>query len=203
MRKKILSSSPTSMHERLGMANYGVYYGAIQLKKLAVVNQYIAPAVDAVDNAAKIHDQAYDAVKASAEYPDTWAAIEADKSLVLACTNLYNLPVGSKDPFNGQPITNAERYVAHEAMDYFKMKIGSKIDDVSDFMEKNYAKIAHKASGFFNDNEELQEKNYILFRDMYMTINDKGQWTQKDGMWENKNGEIVPKTNSEIKPKNK
>lgn len=112
--------------------------------------------------------------------------------------NLYHK--GMNDPFNKQPITKTEDASAVNAILYFDTKVLSKIDDVSDFMEKNYPNLAHKASGLFNDDEGLQEKNYLLFRDMYMTTNNKGQWIQKEGMWK-KNDEdvLIPKTSEDFK----
>ncbi|AXB56871.1 hypothetical protein HYN86_09815 [Flavobacterium fluviale] len=48
---------------------------------------------------------AYDAVRATDEHPNSWVAIEADKSLIKASMNVHDLyHKDVNDPFNNQPI---------------------------------------------------------------------------------------------------
>jgi hypothetical protein len=200
-KKNLTFTSPTKFYERSGETNHGFYYGPQQMKKVHVIDSYLLEPIDAVDNAARTHDMAYDAVGATAEHPDSWAAIEADKSLIKASLNVHDLyHKGMNDPFNNQPITKTEDASAVNAVLYFQTKVLSQIDAVSDFMEENFPSLAYKASGVFNDNEDLQEKNYLLFRDMYLRTNSKGQWIQKEDMWKvNADKVLIPKTSAEIK----
>ena len=83
------------------------------------------------------------------------------------------------------------------------------IQTMSDFMEEYYPEIAKKASGTFNDNEDLQKENYEMFRSkyMYFDANDgkaglKGFWKIRKDMWKkDDDGNLVPKTPEELKTK--
>ncbi len=115
-----------------------------------------------------------------------------------------NAPYGT-DPFNHQRITRAEFIAADNAVDWFSNRQESKIDEVSDFMEQYYSKIAKNASGgMWNDSEKMQRYNYTLFRDRYMHYNNKtGFWELNKGMWkqvgEGKEKHWAPKTPEELK----
>ena len=201
-KKNLTHTSATTFHERTGVANHGFYYGPQQMPNVYLIDNYLFEPIDAVDNAARSHDMAYDSVGATAEYPNSWAAIEADKSLVNSCTNVHELYLKRiNDPYNNQPITKMENTKAINASLYFGFKVSSQIDEVSRFMESNYPNITKDASKewYFEDDKEGQKSNYILFRNMYMQKNDDGAWEQNPKMWKtNKDGEYIPKTSKEL-----
>ncbi|MCD0468065.1 hypothetical protein LPB89_21810 [Flavobacterium sp. ENC] len=201
-------TSSTTMHARDagldGMLDHGFYYGPTQLPEVYLVNNYILKPIDGVDNAARKHDMGYDAVDAGAENASqSWATIEADKALISACMKISNLGKDGIDPFNNQKIGDVQFKAANAAATYFGFEDLSKIDEVSGFMEINYPKKAHKASGYLNDDESLQSKNYEMFRDIYMHEDKSdGFWKKNDGMWkQDKEGTWVPKTPVELKRK--
>ncbi len=196
---KLSARSETVMFERSPLTNYGFYYGPKQLPNVHVVNKYKLTPVDAVDYAAMLHDKGYDAVGATAEHPDSWAAIEVDRSLLKACISVMDLGIGGTDPFNGQTISPSEINAAKNAKTYFQTKINSKVDDVSFFMEINYPNTAEKASGKYNDNESLQLQNYYKFRDIYMEKGKDGNYIQIKEKWKTDYyGNNVPKSSQEI-----
>jgi hypothetical protein len=71
-------------------------------------------------------------------------------------------------------------------------------------MEANYPELSEDASHsiFRNDDDAGQERNYIIFRKLYMEINEDGRWTQDPEMWKyNDDGKYVPKTKAELNKK--
>ena len=214
---KIASESATLMFRRIAQnliakEDYGFYYGPTQLKQVDVVNTYQLKAIDAVDEAGRIHDRAYDFVWANAtNATKSWGSIEADEGIIAASSNVPKLGVGAVDPFdnegNNQKITIEEYSAAGNAKDYFKLSQWNKIEAVSDWMEKNYKTESKEGSGFFNDNEQNQRSNYNLFRSKYMHQNNEGIWIENDGMWktvggkigEGKKGYTAPPTPNELK----
>ncbi len=187
----LASTSATTMFKRNagigGMLDHGFYYGPTQLPGLWVVNNYVLTAVDAVDEAGRKHDRAYDFVGATAyNATKSWGSIEADEGIISATNVVSKLGVGGIDPLNGQKITNDEWTAANRARDYFKWTQWDKIEAVSDWMEKNYKSECKIGSGKwlnFFDSEKNQRSNYNLFRSKYMHKNNEGIWTENNGMW--------------------
>lgn len=205
---KLASTSATIMFKRNagigGILDHGFYYGPTQLPGLWAVNNYVLTAVDAVDEAGRIHDRAYDFVGATADNAtNSWGSIEADVAFISANQKVSKLGKGAIDPFNGQKITEDEWTAANRGIAYFQWTTWNKIEAVSDWMEKNYKSESKKGSGFFNDNETNQRSNYNLFRDKYMHQNSEGIWTENDGMWktvgEGKKAYRAPLTPDELK----
>ena len=186
--KKRISVSETSMFKRNagigGILDHGFYYGPTQVPEMFVITRYILPAVDAVDEAGRIHDRAYDFVGGTADNAtDSWGTIEADEALIRATATISRLGIGGRDPFNGQSITEAEWTAANRANVYFEWTQWDKIEAVSDWMEKHYKNDSRKGSGLLNDSETNQRNNYNTFRGKYMHQNSEGIWVENDGMW--------------------
>lgn len=95
-------------------------------------------------------------------------AIEADEAFLQSLKQVGRLGVGGVGPFNGQTITSDEWTAANRAHVYFAWTQWDKIEDVSDWMERNYSSISKKGSGSWNDSEENQRYNYNQFRDRCM-----------------------------------
>ena len=189
---KIASESPTLMFRRsaeiiLAKTDYGFYYGLTQMEDFYLIKKYILPPIDAVDEAGRIHDKAYDAVGANANNAtNSWGSIEADEGIIAACSKVIKLGTGAIDPFdngNGQKITSSEVGAAINGKNYFKLSQWNKIEAVSDWMEKNYKSESKKGSGFWNDNEDNQRSNYNLFRSKYMHQDSEGTWVENLDMW--------------------
>ncbi len=203
---KVVSTSATTMFKRSGLLNHGFYYGPKQLPGLWVVSNYVLTAVDAVDNAGRIHDKAYDDVGANAKNATkSWASIEADEAFIATNLKVYKLGVGAVDPFgdNGQKITHDEMVASKNGAAYFQLTQWNKIEAVSDWMEKNYKSESKKGSRTFNDNETNQRSNYNLFRGKYMHQNSEGTWLKNENMWkevgERDKKYWAPKTQDELK----
>lgn len=203
-----LTTSTTVMYKRdestfFEALDYGFYVGPTQVpKNVILVSKYIIESVDAIDEAGRMHDQAYDAVDATEKTASkSWATVEADQTLIWSSREVQKLGVGGADPFNGQKITVEEMEFAKKADIYFDWSAWNKIEEISKFMEENYPAIAKKASGTLNDSETGQRENYNMFRDKYMHQNKTtGFWEMNKDMWK-KNAEGVwqPKTSEELK----
>jgi RHS repeat-associated protein len=193
------------MHYRSSMVNHGFYYGPKQLPWINEIKKYQLPGVDAVDEAGRLHDKAYDAVGATADNATkSWATIEADGDFIEANFTVSQIGVGGIDPFNGQTITNDEFYAANRGVNYFTITTWDKIEAVSDWMETNYPKISFEGSGILNDSEDNQYKNYTTFRDIYMNYDaSEGTWKRNEGKWKSegngRDAHYVPMTQKEIK----
>ncbi len=176
-------------------ADYGNYMGATSLygvnshisttafdykRILAGAYNYDIPAVDFVDEQARKHDQGYDVLNSKGQNslmkdwsttPIDYAAYKNWKTFVInAYTGQYK---DGKDPFNNQPITDAEVGAAQRGMALFEHVLNDKIYGISNFMKKNYASQAS------NDDEA----NYNLFLKTYMRQKDDGTWERNKGMW--------------------
>lgn len=186
-------------------ADYGNYMGATSLygvnshisttafdnkRILSGAYNYDIPAVDYVDDQARKHDQGYDALNAKGENslmkdwsttPVDYAAYKNWKAFVInAYTGQYK---DGKDPFNNQPITDAEVGAAQRGMALFEHVLNDKIYGISNFMKKNYASQAT------NDDEG----NYNLFLKTYMHQEKDGAWKRNDDMWsKQKDGTYTP-----------
>lgn len=188
---------------------YGNYYGATGLYSINAdgtfdkkVYDYSVDPVDAVDNFAMIHDQAYDNLQASGENGlfDDWGTTPADEAAVDGWKSVLNFhPAGSKDPFNGQQVTNSERTAASNGVLLFSGVINNKKSAISSFMIANHSEQTHKNSRvarmgvkMFN---EVREYNYQQFLNLYMHKDKNGKWTRNDGMWSrDQDGNWTPNT---------
>ncbi|MEL6637531.1 MAG: RHS repeat-associated core domain-containing protein [Bacteroidota bacterium] len=207
----LISTSPTKFYKRsekiaLHSVDYGFYFGVTQVPEIKEIREYILTPVDAVDEAGRVHDRAYELVKANAKNATkSWATIEADEAFIIANKKVAARLVGDPDPFNQQPITLSEKKHARRAYQYFAWTRWNKIEAVSSWMMKNYSSIAKNDKGGFlglNDIEENQLYNYEKFRDMYMYQDSNGDWLTKTDMWktvgEGEDAYLVPKTVSEL-----
>lgn len=186
---QLTSTSATTMFKRNagigGLLDHGFYYGPTQLPNMWLVNNYKLISVDAVDEAARLHDWGYDAVGATAKNATkSWGTIEADKALITATSIVGKLGEGGIDPFNGQIITEDEWKAANRANVYFALTSREKIEDVSDWMIKNYSSVSKMLTSPSNDSERDLQYNYYQFRDKYMHRDSKTNlWKENDGMW--------------------
>jgi RHS repeat-associated protein len=186
--KHNLVKSTSVMHKRNagigGFQDHGFYYGPTQLPAVPQIADYELTSVDAVDEAGRNHDYAYDLVGATADNATkSWASIEADATFMGKNYDVISLGEGGADPFNGQSITAEEVRSARNALIYFEWTRWNKVEAVSAWMETHYSNIAKEGAGFFNDNEKNQASNYNSFRDIYMHQNSNGYWVENDGMW--------------------
>ncbi len=93
------------------------------------IYNYSVPAVDAVDQAAKMHDQGYDNLRAegSSGLFSDFGTTPVDEAAVNSWNGfLKSAKVGGKDPFTGQKITSDEIGAAQNAVFLFYGTINSK-----------------------------------------------------------------------------
>lgn len=174
-----------------------------------MANHVIKP-IDGLNLAAQNHDKAYDAANASAENIN-WGTVEADNALVSASKKISDLRKpgllsddGELDPYTNLPFNDNQYKTALNVQIWCNIQVASKIDEISRFMEANYPELSEDASHsiFRNDDEAGQERNYIIFRKLYMEINEDGRWTQDPEMWKyNDDGKYVPKSKAELNKK--
>ena len=200
--KKLISTTKTKFFERsagiFGILDHGFYYGPTQIE-VYVVKKYKLTAVDAVDEAGRNHDFAYDLVGANAiNATNSWATIEADLGFLKANRLVEKLGIGKSDPFNGQTITEEEFKAAKRGILYFNSSVLTKIADVSTWMETNYPSLAKTA---YSDDD--RESNYVQFRNKYMNKQSDGNWYRNENMWkevgEGEESYWTPKTEQELK----
>jgi hypothetical protein len=194
-----LDKSTTVMHKRdkylpgfvqnfthYKQQDYGFYYGGTTLTNVYRVSKYITPAIDAVDEAARLHDKGYDNFQANAENGSTHlGTIEADLGLVRRSKIVRDLGIGGVDPFNGQKISVNEWAAADNAILYFEGLVWDKIESAASFMRSNYPSITKPNMKWYgNDIEANQQYNYTKFRDMYYTFNTAtDHYEPTKGMW--------------------
>ena len=182
-------------HSRAGYLQHGFYYGSTQLPAVDQIKNYTMPSVDAVDEAGRKHDSAYDVVGATAHNAsNSWATIEADKTFVASNNAVIRLGVEGIDPYNGQMITEAEINYAKMGAWYFQREIVSKMEGVSTWMEKNYSSEVTTGN---------VQSNYDLFKEKYMNFDSENNvWKRNDNMWKKEgSGEKatwVPMTKDEL-----
>ena len=178
--------------------DYGNYMGPTSLFKYGSGNNlkdggrmssepdYSIPAVDAVDEAAKMHDKRYDKIGAVGQqslvndFGTTPIDIQALKSWEGI---IYN---------NTHPEVNEKgRIAAIDGAILFSGLATYKQGLISKFMKKNYSKEASSDVS----------KNYDLFLKKYMHKDSEGDWRRNDEMWNKKENEGGTSTYSPIAPK--
>jgi hypothetical protein len=147
---------------------------------------YDLPAVDHVDNLARIHDQRYDAIDAkgsgslTSDWGTTPADIEALRGWQAFLDDTYSNKNNGIDPFNKQQITPKERYAALRGSTLFDGIVANKLSAISSFMQKNFKEQA----------SEDVNANYQLFLNKYMHQDDKGNWTRNKGKWTKQDDDV-------------
>jgi RHS repeat-associated protein len=185
----------------LGIAiDYGLYAGPTTLYHWSKGSFYIGygssnapdyslPSIDAVDEAARKHDMAYDAIGAKGENSvnNDLGTVPADITLVQAFTQVMSRGVGGSDPFYpDQKITSEERSFAENGAIFFLQKIGAKQNAISSFMDDNYGKLEMEGT-----KAQKIEANYQRFLTIYMDKQSDGTYKRKKDMW---NKDNTPKT---------
>jgi RHS repeat-associated protein len=199
------------------ITNYGNYMGAATLPNFSILTgskvkntfRYDVPAINSVDQLAKIHDQGYDRINAvgAASLFNDWAATPYDEAAFNGWTNFYNEHqitfdlgdgdkyFGSIDPFNGQSVSQDQLDAALRGKTLFSTIIVSKKRDISTFMEKNYKKEAKSTNFTFFSTRKKIEYNYQLFLEKYMIKDKDGNYTRREEMWDgDKDKGFTPKT---------
>jgi len=147
---------------------------------------YDLPAVDHVDNLARVHDQRYDAIdaKGSASLTSDWGATPADIEALRGWQSFLNDTYSNKnngvDPFNNLAITAGERRAALRGSTLFDKIVSDKLSAISKFMQKNFKSEAS------NDKDE----NYQLFLGKYMHQDENGNWRRNEGKWTKQENEV-------------
>jgi|GEM_PF-4161707 len=167
---------------------------------------YDLPAVDAVDNFAKNHDMAYDALKAVGKdgLMDDWGTTPVDETALNGWLDFKDkYSVGTVDPFNGQKVTQEERSPAWRGATLFKIVVNSKKNAIAGFMEKNYGSTWESRRGI-----SRQDHYCSQFLKIYMEKDSKGNWVRKKGMWNEERGKnntrkFTPKTPKQIQSEQK
>lgn len=195
-------------------ADYGNYMGGTSLygvnshisttafdnkRILSGAYNYDIPAVDFVDDQARMHDQGYDGIGAvgGASLFGDWATTPIDEKATNGWHNfLNNYKVGDKDPFNNQAVTKAEISAAKRGSKLFDIVVSAKKTAIADFMTKNYSNLVEDWHKVFRTEGkdagmETREESYQLFLNMYMTQDKDGKWDRKKGMWSEDNKPIV------------
>jgi RHS repeat-associated protein len=198
--------------ERQDMANkllgvkgdYGNYMGSTSLygvnsnistknfdnsKILSSKYNYDLPAVDQVDEYARIHDQGYDALDAKGKNSlfNDWSTTPVDDKALQGWKSFliiaYTAKTNGIDPFNKQPINDKEVNAALRGHVLFSKVVNDKLNGISEFMKKNYSKEAT------ND----RENNYNLFLNKYMHQEKDGTWKRNEALWtKQKDGTYTP-----------
>jgi RHS repeat-associated protein len=179
--------------------DYGLYAGPTTLYKwnssniggnLTTKPDYSLPSVDAVDEGARKHDMAYDAIGAvgANSVNSDWGAVPADKVLVQTFMNVMSRGVGGQDPlYPDQKITAEERSFAENGALYFNAKIGEKMKGISEFMTKHYGNAMPNGTA-----SQQLDANYNKFLSVYMTKQTDGTYKRKTGMWNSDNTPKAP-----------
>jgi hypothetical protein len=184
--------------------DYGNYMGATSLydvnssintkkfdntKILTSIYSYDLPAVDKVDDLARVHDQQYDAVDAKGpgslfnDWGTTPADIEALNGWQDFLGDYYTNKNNGLDPLNNQPITANERQAAIRGTILFSKVVSKKVSSISEFMINNFATEA----------KQDEKVNYTLFLNKYMHKTTNGTWERNNGMWsKQKDGTYTP-----------
>ena|GEM_PF-3413690 len=194
--------------------DYGLYYGPTtlnQLHNLSGKTDYSTPAIDAVDEGARQHDKAYDAIFAKGESSlmEDWGATPADEKAVESWQKVVDIGVGGEDPFNKQKITKAEYKAAKRGVLLFKIIVNNKKTAASQFMINNFGNPNHFKQGVGvrmapRPDKATVQSNYNAFLDKYMQKGEDGVYSRKDGMWnesvdDNGNTSYSPKTKEQLK----
>ena len=168
-----------------GVFNYGNYMGAIPLYEAGDNGEftknydYSLPAVDAVDNLAKAHDQGYDRLGAKGAFSlfNDWGTTPYDEAALNGWNDLQeNYKTGDADPFNNNIMNKDEFKAAANASSLFSIVVTDKKIAINAFITKYYSKEAT-----FGDNS--LEKNYQLFLNKYMYKDEDGNWKRNEDMW--------------------
>ena len=184
------------------LPNFNAYTGS----PIANTFRYDIPAVDYVDQQAKLHDQGYDRVKAvgSSGLFSDWATTPYDEAASSGWKNYLDnyKRETSIDPVNNQPVRKQALDAAWRGYQLFSLVVGNKKSEISNFMLNNYAGEAKYSSysmkyGKMTSSGD-REHNYQLFLNKYMEKKD-GNWVRKDDMWntDSKGNYTTPKTSKQ------
>ena len=185
--------------------DYGLYYGPTSMFQISKSGKftthfdYRPEPVDAVDNFARTHDQAYDAINAvgANSLDNDWGTMYADKAAIKGWQTIVGLGIGGKDPFNGQGISKDEYEAAKNGVLYFGSVVSGKSFDIVVWMRKN---VTHETN---NKEYKYEFEGYVnKFYETYMHVDSKGVARRNKDMWRKKaDGTYVPIKPSELKDK--
>jgi RHS repeat-associated protein len=160
---------------------------------------YDIPAVDAVDETAKMHDQGYDRVDASGSsglFHD-WGTTPYDENAKNSWSDFVSkYKVGDKDPFTGQKITQDEIDAASNGKTLFSYVVNRKKTQIAKFMILTYRVNPIPGGGKLANSTDnnAREIDYQLFLKVYMTKDADGNWTRIKNMWDKDGDKYVPRT---------
>jgi len=188
------------------ITQYGNYMGSASLvnfnaysgKSINNTYRYDAPAINFVDQKAKVHDQGYDrvgSVGANGLFDD-FGTTPYDIAALEGWNNyLKNNPVGSTDPFNGQSVTKDARNAAWRGSTLFATVVAQKKSQISTFMIKNYDSEAMNCNNSTGEYQKQVDYNYNLFLQKYMTTDEDGNYIRNESMWtKDENDNWTPNT---------
>jgi len=180
------------------LPNFNAYTG----KEIPNSYRYDVPAVDFVDQQAKLHDQGYDRIRAvgGASLFGDWGTTPYDEAAAQAWSSFRdNNKNGGIDPYNGLSVTKQSLDAAWRGLSLFNSAVANKKEAISSFMQGNYRNEAKSTIGLNSKNSEMQY-NYQLFLQKYMQKDENGNWRRNEKMWnfdENKNA-TSPKTSKQL-----
>lgn len=201
--------------KRTAIGDYGLYNGKTTLWQYdrngnqLGVGDYSIPPIDALDEAARQHDMAYDAVGGIGfnGWVFSWATAPADFKLMDDWNAIQEIGEGGIDPVNGQKFTKAQMEQAQSNYWYFYQVATRKRNKIGAWMNDNYSKGfdhifkegIYDTGGWGSNSyrrpwSDNTKHNYEVFLKYWMVVDEKGYYSMREGMWEKTmNGTYKPK----------